>query len=550
MAKNVIYSFTTQAMNVLADAGKTAAVGLQVYKDGQSVYGSHLANMETVGYMRNFLVFVTNGYYGSQVRGVTMNGFDHEMRGSLQTTHRPLDIGVEGRGFLIVDTSGTTDPMQPKEYGMKTTGHFQMDKDGFLHDESGSFLLGAKILPDDSVPQFSLLSHLDRVRVPLTPSVAIATTTIEMKGSLPADLVNTGDIKDNAVDIYDSLGVVHQLRLHWTKLGGPLVWRLTATDCEGTDVIKDSPTGNPWGTDDGGIIVGFDSMGKYKGFVEPDNASYTDWAKAYDEVQGSQAMLDAAAKAFQSNPLITVADLKTQLTDLKDKLYTDPKQANIKTGAEAAIAALAGTTVPDAITAATTAADTLGKDAEAKMLTLSGILVPEAPLPKLYINPWKDHSGMPDGAEPGLIDLSLSCMRVSGNEFQIQTPKQNGSGSTSFQSINISPDGYVYLDFANQPSKRTWLIPLINYTNNNGFTQDSKNVLRPTPACGDSFVLAGPTLSNLGTLRGRMVVSSNVNAPQTLLKAHEVGQASQHNATLYKMAMEVNKFLLSIFAQI
>jgi hypothetical protein len=47
-----------------------------------------------------------------------------------------------------------------------------------------------------------------------------------------------------------------------------------------------------------------------------------------------------------------------------------------------------------------------------------------------------------------------------------------------------------------------------------------------------------------------MVVTSNVNPQKTLLKAHQMAEASRENATLYKMAMELNGYLLQIFGQI
>lgn len=546
-----------QTMNVQTDAGQTSATGLEVYKDGQSVYASHLANIETVGYMHSFISFVTNGFFGTQVRGVEMPSFDTDMRGPLSTTQRSLDLASDGDGFLIVDTSGSTDDLTPAQHGMKTTGHFQLDRNGFLYDEAGNYLLGAKMEEGEGgqmhIPQFSLLGHLQRIQIPLTPSVTDPTTEIEMLGSLPADKITVGSEKENAVDIFDSLGVAHQLRFQWKKLDAPLLWRLTVSDCEDVDITKDDASGASWSKSDpqGGIIVSFDEDGHYRGFLEPDDEACVAWQTAQDSRLGAEKMLENAKRIALSDPDITKETFKSQLDALAGQLYeagSDELEGAL--AMNSAMDSAWNTGIQEALIAGDSQKESLIAAEMASFETMHALFSADAPVPKVHIEEWKDHLGNVLGSAPSTINFKLDSMLVAGDEFQIRSPRQNGSGSTSFQSISVTTDGFIALDFANQPSKKIWVVPFISYPNNNGFLQDSRNVLRPTYACGESYILAPPTTANLGGLRSQMVVTSNVNPQKTLLKAHQMAEASRENATLYKMAMELNGYLLQIFGQI
>lgn len=534
-------------LNIVTNAGITSASGIGTYRQGQSFCASLLANQRSIGYMGGTVAYVTNSQYGTQVRGVQMNNFDKEYRGGFENTNRSLDLSSDGRGFMVVDTSGSTDPFTNKEYGFKTTGHYELDKDGYVHDEAGNYLLGVKVSEDGVVPQFSLLKQLDRIQIPMSPSVIKATTEVCIEGSLPVDNVPLGAIKQNAVDVYDSLGVVHQLNFEWSKLDAPLMWRFTAEDSEGAVVAQDSLGGTPWKpteTEDGGIIVRFSDTGVYKGFVLTDNANYKSWDEALEKVLGGIEILEAARRIFAGNPSVNLETLKNALAAIKDRMETNQQE-----GATAVMAAMEHTTITTAISEGEAKLDELRTAEKDALISLETQFDPDAPLPTVHVSEWRNNTGLLDGAQESDITLSLSSMKNIGNEFQIETPRQNGSGSTEFQSLSISPDGFLKLDFTNQNSQPVWLIPFIEYANNNGMLQDSRNVLRPTPACG-TFKLAAPTHSNLGSLRSKMVVSSNVEPQETLLKAHVTSQAAQTNATLYQMSMKLDSHLLNVFAQI
>lgn len=147
-------------------AGMYAAIsGLDANQAMLNDTASNLANVNTVGYKASSVTFAdeltqvirgaagptsTNG--GSNPvqigLGVTVNATHNEMtEGSFQSTNNPLDVAIEGPGFLRVG-AGTPPAKEPYTSGLPANmqytraGDLSTNTQGFLTTQSGEYVIG------------------------------------------------------------------------------------------------------------------------------------------------------------------------------------------------------------------------------------------------------------------------------------------------------------------------------------------------------------------------------------------------------------------------
>lgn len=114
---------------ILYTAGGGAARALQQ----QSVVSNNLANVATQGFRAQFSAFRAVPVQGegvpTRVGTVAVTpGIDRSM-GALQTTGRPLDVALQARGWLVVQT--------PQGQALTRQGHLVVDADGLLKTVNG-----------------------------------------------------------------------------------------------------------------------------------------------------------------------------------------------------------------------------------------------------------------------------------------------------------------------------------------------------------------------------------------------------------------------------
>jgi flagellar hook protein FlgE len=137
-------------------AGMYAAIsGLDANQAMLNETANDLANVNTVGYKAASITFAdsltqvmhgasgptsTNGGSNPQQigLGVQVNATENEMtEGSFQTTNNPLDVAIEGAGFLRVGAAGLPAKLQYTRAGDLTT-----DAAGYLTTQSGEYVIG------------------------------------------------------------------------------------------------------------------------------------------------------------------------------------------------------------------------------------------------------------------------------------------------------------------------------------------------------------------------------------------------------------------------
>lgn len=147
-------------------AGMYAAIsGLDANQAMLNDTAANLSNVNTVGYKASSMTFadeltqVIRGAAGPTVTnggsnpvqiglGVTVNATHNEMtEGSFQSTNNPLDVAIEGPGFLRVG-AGTPPAKEPYTSGLPANvnytraGDLSTNTQGFLTTQSGDYVIG------------------------------------------------------------------------------------------------------------------------------------------------------------------------------------------------------------------------------------------------------------------------------------------------------------------------------------------------------------------------------------------------------------------------
>src|SRR5438874_12702930 len=131
----------------------TGLSGLATNSEALNVVGNNLANLNTVGYKTSDVSFTDILGQTINTPGTATSGNSSEIglgaqvgavrqlftQGSLQTTNNPLDVAIQGKGFLVVkDSAGQF---------YTRAGNLRLDADGNLVTQSGENVQGYRRNP-------------------------------------------------------------------------------------------------------------------------------------------------------------------------------------------------------------------------------------------------------------------------------------------------------------------------------------------------------------------------------------------------------------------
>jgi flagellar hook protein FlgE len=209
----------------------TGLSGLNTNGQGLNVVGNNLANLNTVGFKSSNISFSeVIGRLGAQVSGIH-NTFG---QGGVQTSSNPLDVAIQGRGFLVQSNNGN------RFY--TRAGSLHLDGNGFLVGENNFNIQGYMRNPQTGVVDQNL--GIGNIQAPTGLMPPVATTQFELGMNLDANAA-TGTKFSATVQLYDSQGKGHMATLSMQKdvSGTPPVsrWRYDLTIPE-NEVAGASPT--------------------------------------------------------------------------------------------------------------------------------------------------------------------------------------------------------------------------------------------------------------------------------------------------------------------
>ncbi|MCM3356926.1 flagellar hook-basal body complex protein [Psychrobacillus sp. FSL K6-4046] len=309
--------------------------GLKNFQTKLDVIGNNISNVNTYGFKKGRTVFkdlISQTTSGASAPTGTRGGVNAKQvglgsqlsaidtihsGGSLQSTGNTLDLAISGDGFFqVADGKGATATAGPngfENYLYTRAGNFYMDKEGYLVNSDGKYLVGASAVTTGAPAQFPLANlvsvtpnsgNLDATGndgIPDKTFITGATTTYKPI-QIPTDAQSMSISQDGTVTFVDKGG-----ELRWS---GQLVLakfpNAGGLEKAGNNYFKSSPNSgtplNSVGTQDGLGTVN-------SGFLEMSNV---DLSEEFTD-------MIVAQRGFQANTrIITTSDqILEELVNLK-----------------------------------------------------------------------------------------------------------------------------------------------------------------------------------------------------------------------------------------
>ncbi|MCB0990064.1 MAG: flagellar hook protein FlgE [Acidimicrobiales bacterium] len=199
--------------------------GLRSHQTVMDVVGNNIANVNTAGFKASTVTFaesisqVLRGASGTSADRAGINpaqiGLGVKVaqiegvftQGASQATGRNTDLAIQGDGFFIVD-----DGAGGRAY--TRLGSFTFDELGMLATGAGAFVQGWQA---DASGAIDTNGPVQNLQVPLGQVIdPIPTGEVSVGGSLSSDTA-IGGVATTSIEIFDSLGVAHELMLTFTK---------------------------------------------------------------------------------------------------------------------------------------------------------------------------------------------------------------------------------------------------------------------------------------------------------------------------------------------
>lgn len=229
----------------------------QVYMD---VVASNISNVNTTGFKSSRISFqelLNQTLRGSSAPrggvgglnpiqiglGMALGGVDTLFtQGSLQDTGKQTDLAIQGDGFFALDNGDGL--LYARD------GNLDIGIDGsLLHLATGTRVMGWTA---DAAGNIDTAQPLTDIKIPYGQSMARATSSMHLQGNLDAEAA-AGTAVTATASIYDSLGVMHDISLTFTKTGTANQWTWSASSTDAT-VSGITPAGT---------TISFNSDGSY-----------------------------------------------------------------------------------------------------------------------------------------------------------------------------------------------------------------------------------------------------------------------------------------------
>jgi flagellar hook protein FlgE len=258
---------------------------MQNHQIRMDVIGNNVANVNTHGFKRgrvNFQDLISQMISGAakpteEVGGVNpkqvglgmlISTIDTLMnQGSLQTTGNKTDCAIMGEGYFILKNGDRS--------FYTRAGAFSVDKDGRLVNPSnGMRVQGWSAETVGGQTRINTSADLSDIRIPVYGKVQpSATHNVDYRSNLDqrTEAPPQGKAHTTTIDIYDSLGNTHQLRLNFTKVAD------TTNQWKVETLVDNQPAAASLGTPAAGgpntFTVNFDTQGRLLSLADSANGT-------------------------------------------------------------------------------------------------------------------------------------------------------------------------------------------------------------------------------------------------------------------------------------
>ena len=553
------------------------------------VIGNNIANTSTVGFKSSTTQFAD--VYATSLTGTgsLQVGIGTQVaaiaqkftQGNTSVTNNPLDLAINGEGFFRMDNAGLITYTR--------NGQFQLDKDGYVVNNSDMRLTGYSVDPLSGQPTTAAAAPIQVSFEDIAPNATgLASMVLNLDASKtppattpfdPADVASYNNA--TAITLYDSLGNARAMTLYFAKLDqGPALATSqvdltvtlpspstevvaipddvafdpalassytassTATLYDSSGIPQDmtlyfvkTPVDNEWrmhGRFADGTPVDFDP--------DPD-ATSDSVTLTFDPTSGALATPDGGILSGLTAPV--GAGLTFDL-DLSGSVETDYVFSVISFSQDGAAQVsepnqwsmygqlqVDGTSVGVDFGAGAGGPQRLSFDS-------SGVLTTTMPFPDA--SAYLAGSG---ATTPMAFDLSLTGSTQYGSNFGINSVSQDGYSSGRIASLSISQDGLILGNYTNGQSNVLGQVAIANFVNPRGLQSLGNNQWAETSESGQPTVGA-PGSGTLGIVQSGAVEESNVDLTAELVNLIVAQRMYQANAQTIQAQDQILQTLINI----
>ena len=290
----------------------SAISGLRGHQVMMDVIGNNIANVNTVGFKTgrvNFQDILSQTVRGASAPqgglgsinpaqvglGMTVAGIDVlQTQGNLQSTGRLTDMAIQGDGFFVLSDGA-------RQYFTRD-GSFDIGLGGQLVNSASGLKVQGWVA--NQAGQIDTTTAVTDVEIPIgTRTTALPTSQSTMTGNLDASAA-VGATASTTLNVYDSLGVRHSVKVTFTKTASN-AWSWAAA----ADPADSGTTTTSTGT------IAFNSDGTYSSSTgSPASLTLTNGSvsplslpidmTAMTQYQGT-SQLNAQTNGFSSGTLVT-----------------------------------------------------------------------------------------------------------------------------------------------------------------------------------------------------------------------------------------------------
>lgn len=515
--------------------------GMKNFQTKLDVIGNNIANVNTAGFKKSRVTFqdtmnqtisgpsapsgTRGGKNALQVGlGSTLATIDTIMTGSsLQTTSRPLDLGIDGDGFFVV--------RQGNRQMYTRAGNFYLDDNGSLVNADGLKVQAYKYDEKGNLTNVygDVAVNVNAVIPPIT------TKNIAFSGNLAAD-ANMGSVFSQQIKTVDENGGPQSSTIYFKKvdLNSWGVFINNEPKSSSVDAISQiAPTPIPSSADK--LIAGNILVTNPESYTGTATTPVT-WKVKYDNAPAagnSNYTIDTG-----SGPVVipTAEIVNNKFT--KDGLEIDLSDLTIPT-----------TTAPGipvgewnfTITPATTENYTLGFDANGKILSTSArVSNVRIDIPSGKVD---DTTTSTINESKLLANLDFSNLtQINGATTALVNPDGNTEGK--LESFNVGVSGEINGVYSNGLIKTLGQLAIAKFSNSSGLTKTGGNLFQETANSGiPDISIAG---NGRGTIASGSLEMSNVDLSEEFTDMIVAQRGFQANTKIITTSDEILQELVNL----
>lgn len=563
--------------------------GLFANSQALGAIADNITNVNTIGYKATEVRFQTlvtsqasaNNYSPGGVQQRPFASVD--VQGLFQSSTSATDLGISGDGFFVVNEGNTHDGST----GFKFTraGAYSADESGFLRNTAGFYLQGYKTNSQGQTvdsnnasfnPDPTVFTNLETIRLNNIGGTADATEKLTFGANLNAEDA-VGATSNTTIQVFDSLGVAHNLSLVWTKAannqwdlsinpptkaasaillssGGSVyasVGRLdiTTTPADG-DIISVGFASNSAGATSGTLVFEFDTSGN--------GTTSGGIAITFSSANGASGAVTALVAALNASDIAATLGASTSgISRFKQNASTttrvDILNTVVASSAGASDARAFDITI-DAASASSVRQSGAGaftiRDLDLNASTTAGITFDGSGIPTAF-NVDDITMDITNGAADINIDFDFGTVGQADGLVQFASAYNptfidtDGAEFGQFSGVTISEAGLVTALFENGDIRPIFKIPVATFANPNGLGNNTGNVYNQTDNSG-LFFLRTPGTGGAGTVQSSVLESSTVDIAEEFTNMITTQRAYSASAKIISTADEMLDELIRI----